>query len=615
MTAASAVGERPAAVSDPPVAVAQRRRAWPWRYWALLALVLVGALLLRLWGIKQGLPFAYNTDENSHFVPKAIGMFGHTLEPGGVNPYFANPPAFTYLLHLVFAVWFGGRGGVSRAYALHPQEVFVVARVMTALLGTISVWLLYLAGARLFDRRVGVLAAALMAVAFLPVFYSHLALNDVPTLAPLTLSLFGTAGVLRRGRPIDYAVAGVGLGLAAATKYTGGVVIAPLIAATAIQYLAPGGERSAAVGVLIAGACALVAFVVADPYSVLDFSAFQNGLNHQSSVSEEAAGKLGSGQHSALGYYLWTFTWGLGWVPALAAVGGAIAVWRDERRLVWVLLPAPLVFLVFMSIQGRYFGRWLMPVFPIVCLLAAYFALEVADRAARRRPQLRPTLVALAAVALLAQGLIYSVHSGLVLSRADTRNEARAWMVAHVPVGAHVVVEPVVPDAWVQDPGRPTAVTADGRRWKKYPALRSYLAPDGSLLASPGPAINIEDYERTLTPALIGVYEQQGYCWVISGSTQSGRAAAEPRAVPLAVAYYRALAQNARVVYRASPYASGKGPVKFNFDWTFDYYPLAYAHPGPEMTIYQLTGGRCAAAGTAPATASAGAAAQQQPAF
>ena len=74
-----------------------------------------------------------------------------------------------------------------------------------ALLGTLAVWLLYLAGARLFDRGVALLAAALEAVAFLPVFYAHLALNDVPTLAPLTLSLVGTAGVLRKGRARDYA--------------------------------------------------------------------------------------------------------------------------------------------------------------------------------------------------------------------------------------------------------------------------------------------------------------------------------------------------------------------------------------------------------------------------
>jgi hypothetical protein len=33
--------------------------------------------------------------------------------------------------------------------------------------------------------------------------------------------------------------------------------------------------------------------------------------------------------------------------------------------------------------------------------------------------------------------------------------------------------------------------------------------------------------------------------------------------------------------------------VEFNFDWSFDYYPLAYERPGPEMRIYRLTGGAC----------------------
>jgi hypothetical protein len=64
--------------------------------------------------------------------------------------------------------------------------------------------------------------------------------------------------------------------------------------------------------------------------------------------------------------------------------------------------------------------------------------------------------------------------------------------------------------------------------------------------------------------------------------------------VPQAIAYYRALARDGEVVFRASPYASGAGPVAFNFDWSFDYYPLAYHRPGPEMTVYRLRGGRCA---------------------
>ncbi len=615
------------------MATAERRRL----AWVALAAVLLVALGLRLWGIRQGLPYAYNSDEDSHFVPRAIGML--TL---GWNPhYFANPPAYTDLLRLAFAAWFGGRAGVAHTFAVDPTAVFTLARVCAALLGTVAVWLLYLAGARLFDRGVALLAAALEAVAFLPVFYAHLALNDVPTLAPLTLSLLGTAGVLRKGRARDYLLAGVGLGLGCATKYTAGIALLPMVAAAAAQYLNPTPRRAAGgpgdgerppraratpagrpvlAGLVLAGVAALVAFLVADPYSVLDLHAFGQGLAHQSSLSAEAQGKLGAPRGGGLVYYLWTLTWGLGWVPALAALAGAAMVWWRERQLGWVLVPAPLLYLLFMGSEGRYFGRWLLPIFPLLCLLAAFAALRCACALARATQRFfeqrthaaepawpaelipkngAPSLAlvaftALAVLALCAQGLVYSVHSGLVLSRADTRSHARAWMVAHVPAGAGVVLEPVVPDEWAQDVGHPTLTVPDGDRWLKYPSLRSAIGPSGALAGGEGHVVTLENYELTLAPALIGLYEREGYCWVLTGSQESGRAFADPARAPLAVAYYRALARAGTVVYRASPYRPGVGPVPFGFDWSFDYYPLAYERPGPAVTIYRLHGGRCA---------------------
>ena len=560
-----------------------RRWAWPG-----LAVVLGGGLALRLWGVAQGLPYAYNTDEADHFVPKAIAMFGHDLNPH----YFANPPAFTYVLHIVFAVWFGGGAGARHALASHPSEVYTLARVVAALLGTAALWLLYATGARLFGRGVGLLAAAIEAVAFLPVFYAHLALNDVPTLAPLTLSLLGSAGVLRKGRLRDYLLAGIGLGLACATKYTAGIVVLPLVAAATTRYLrVEPGERAyligrrAVTGFVLAGTGALVAFVVANPYAVLDFQSFHSGLVHQSTLSGEAQGKLGAPKEGGVLYYLWSLTWGLGWVPALAALGGALAVWRRNqlaglRAVGWLLVPAPLLFLAFMGLQGRYFGRWLLPILPILCLLAAFFALQLADAAAPRK--LRVGIVAALVAVLLAQGLFYSLHSGLVLSRADTRNMTRAWMVAHIPAGTPIMVEPVAPDTW-------------GERWKKYPSTLSRISAGGELEPEQNATqVGIENYERTLAPALISYYERHGYCWVVSGSTQSGRAYADRKAVPHAIAYYTALARQGEVVYRVSPYSQGQRPVAFDFDWSFDFYPLAYDRPGPEMTVYRLHGGRCA---------------------
>ncbi len=575
--------------------------------------MLVGGLGLRLWGIAQGLPYSYNVDEADHFVPRAVKMFEHGLNPH----YFANPPAFTYVLHFLFAAWYGGKTGVEHAFAAHPGDVYTLARVAAALLGTAALWLLYAAGARLFGRGVGLLAAAIEAVAFLPVFYAHLALNDVPMLAPLTLSLLGTAGVLRQGRLRDYLLAGIGLGVACASKYTAGIVLVPFAAAVAARYLQaePQAGRSALRGIALAGGAALAAFLIANPYALLDFKSFHSGLVHQSTLSAEAQGKLGAPKDGGFAYYLWSLTWGLGWVPALAALGGAIAIWRAEARVGWLLVPPPVLFMAFMGLQGRYFGRWLLPIFPILCLLAAFFTVTVATAATRAlqalvlrprpagrgahgaRARLAQHAAAVLAtgvlvVALLAQGLIYSVHAGLVLSRADTRNLTRAWMLDHIPAGARIVAEPVSPDEWAHRVIAGTSTAENPPQWRKYPSLLSRISPSGALQARTS-LVSVENYERTLAPALIGYYEANGYCWVLTGSTQSGRAEADPGAVPNAVAYYRALARQGQVVFSASPYAPGHTPVPFNFDWSFDYYPLAYDRPGPEITVYRLRGGRC----------------------
>ena len=576
---------------------AGRGRSWAWPG---LTIVLAGGLGLRLWGVGQGLPYAFNSDEADHFVPRAIKMF----EAGSLNPhYFANPPAFTYLLHYLFLAWYGGSSGAVAALKLHPTDVYTLARVAAAVLGTAALWLLYTTGARLFGRGVGLLAAAIEAVAFLPVFYAHLALNDVPTLAPLTLSLLGTAGVLGKGRKRDYLLAGLGLGLACASKYTAGIVILPLLAAVTVRFLerGSGSARRILVGLALAGLAGLVAFLLANPYALLDYTSFHGELVHQSTLSAEAQGKLGAPKQGGLLYYLWSLIWGLGWVPAVFALGGALSIWRSHPRLGWLLVPAPLLFLAFMGLQGRYFGRWLLPVFPVLCLLAAFFAVSLVGAAkswSKQRggsPLLGGALGALLVAALLLQGTIYSVHSGLVLSRADTRNLTREWMLAHIPPGSPIVVEPVSPNEWANQTHPGTSTAANHQQWNKYPSLLSRISATGALRPTTT-KIGIENYVRTLAPALLGYYEAHGFCWVISGSTQSGRAYADPRAVPLAIAYYRALARRGEVVYRSSPYGAGKRPVAFDFDWSFDYYPLAYRRPGPEMTIYRLHGGRCAGA-------------------
>jgi hypothetical protein len=579
--------------------------------WALLGAILLVALGLRVWGITHGLPYAYNIDEADQFVPRAIEMGGFSLNPH----YFANPPALTYLLHLIYTLYYGGHAAAAGAFQTHPGGVYEIGRLTVAALGVLAVWFAYLLGGELYDRRHGLVAGALSAVAFLPSFYSHLALNDVPALAALTLSLLGAARAQRTGAGRDFALAGVALGVAAGTKYTAGIAILALIPAMLARTGGGRIDRARLYGGALALLLAALSFLAVNPYALLDAHAFLAELAHESAIAGEGAGKLGAPRGPAILYYLWSFSWGLGWAPALGALAGiAIALGRRDRSLA-LLLPMAIAYLAFMGLQGRAFGRWLIPVLPAAAIYAAValvwlsrLALRLPERAGRVARSVLGGELALVALVLGfgAQGAVHDIHDDLVLSRTDTRTLARRWLAAHTSADARIVVEPgVVEAAWLRVSPAPGAISKVPNRWQNYPYTKWLIVPaGGSGGSAPGARAarwrflryypREEDYVRTLYPGLIDYYEQAGYCYVVSGSTQSGRAFADPRALPGAVAYYRALGRRGRLLYRARPFAEGAAAVPFSFDFSYDYYPLSYSRPGPVISIYRLLGGRCA---------------------
>lgn len=533
-----------------------------------LIFILVVAFVLRVWGTKTGLPYVYNVDEGAHFVPRAVGMFDHDYDPG----YFINPPFMTYLFHALFWVRWGG-DRTRELVATDSTTVFLFARIAVAVLGTATVALTAWVGTRLFDRRTGLVAAALLAVAFLPVHYAHFALNDAVLLIGVLVCLGGSVGVLERGHRADYLLAGAGLGLAIATKYTAGMVLVALLAAAA---LSPRPRRERLVGLVVAGALTVVVFLVCNPYALLNFDEFRRGLSEQSAASGDDFGKLGLPATRGLTYYARTLLWGLGVVPVVVAIVAGLGLWLRSYRRAMVLLPAPILFFVFMGSQDRFFARWALPAYPFLILLAAWGAVVAVDRL-RRLPA--PARVALAAVVLGAQGLVYVVHNDVVLARADTREDARKWMVEHIPAGAKIVVEPIAPDAW-------------GDRWSKRAVSHFRITPDGKK-ALIRRRIKLEDYERTLRPDLIGSYLRGGYCWVVTGSILYGRPLVTPDRAPYALKYYRALRQDHEVVYSVSPLAAGADEPPFSFDDSYNWRPLGYTRPGPKVVIYRLHGGRC----------------------
>lgn len=525
--------------------------------WTLLGLLAAG-LALRLWSIRHGLPWVYNRDEETHFVPVAVRMFG-----GDFNPhYFENPPALTYLFYAVFRLRFHADGFRS-AFAADPTAAYETARGVVALIATASIALVHWAGSRWYDRRVGLVAAALVAFGFLPAFYGKLALNDAVTLAPVAIAFAALALAWERGKTLDWALAGAAIGVATAVKYTAGAMLLPLALCALFAWL--DGDRRV-VHLLriavVAGVTFAVAFLVLNPYSVVDFSEFKSQLGGQSATAGGSA-KLGQADVPGWLYYLWTLTWGLGWLPALAILAGAVLVIRENWRSGLVLVAFPLFMFLFLGGQARYFGRWFMPAYPALVILAAYAAVSLADALGRRR---RAWVLPLIVVLLVAQGVASVARVDSVLARNDTRELARDWLLRDVPAGAGVVVEPFVPAGWLARPDR-----AGEDRYRLYPIKPPFQA-----------------YEKKLQPGLIDDYRTGGYCWVVAGSHQKARGLKADLAG--ARAYYERLNRESDGTRLFDPWRKDTARPGFNFDMSFNYYPRSHIRPGPLVEIHHLRG-------------------------
>jgi len=563
----------------------------------VLALILVAGFALRVWNIDYGLPFVYSIDEGSHFTSRAVEMFWQDLDPG----YYQNPAAYTYLVYGLLRAMYGPLGflfdlrfaNVTEQFDKNPTEIWIAARTLAAALGMVGVAATYWAARRLWGIREGLVAAAVLAFAFLPVAYSRVALTDVGALTGVALSLGLAVLAYQRGGLKWFGLAGAAAGLAVSFKYTAGLALLP-VAIAAIARLRSDGVRALG-GLALACGLAAVVFVALNPYLFGSLDAWWSDLRDQADVARD---QPKPGQESGgISYYLDSLTWGLGWAAAFAALAGAVIELRRNAVRGLMLIAVPLALFIYLSTQSRYFGRWLLPAYPALAMLAASSLSQLSSLVPN--PKWRgPVLAGVAALVLL-QPLAADIRSAQVLGRDDTRQQARDWLEAHYPPELRASVEPAVPGRWFRsnpegDPPGWLGRCAQRDGWTE-PGW-SYVAAGGErvcaqykpgLVARPDGGVRASSYHAVLSPGVIDDYRLYGYCLVVTADVVEDRALQTGDTG--ARAYYDRLDRESRVVKTFSPYDKGADPVPFSFDLSYNYYPPEYHRPGPIIRIHRLS--------------------------
>lgn len=444
----------------------------PYLPWALLLALL--ALSLRVCSIAANLPDVPNPDEYMLIWPPLRMAYGTWTATGGY------PPLYAYLLLVEYGVFyglgalagqFGGPMDFARQMLSDPTPLYLMGRTTSVLLGTATVLWLYAVGRRLYDGRVGLLAAAFLAFDTVHVYASQVVKNDVLMVFLLVGSFWFAVGILEQGRKRDYALAGLLAGLATAAKYNGVLAVLPIIAAHILQSRArhvPLRKSLLAIPFWLAGLCTAGGFLLGYPHFLLNIGLALEGLRANSvDFFWDWLGWEGA----AVGWIYYPFialrtAWGIP-LQVLALTGLAGAFFRRRSADVLLVIIPLSNYLLIGSVrvnQPRYF----LLATPFLLLLAARLLVDLLERA-----RLRPAFATLVAALFLAWPAAFTIFQDGMLLQPNPRVQAREWIEAHVPSGSRIVLDTAGP-ALVASPE--SSLVFDGPPQGRFEELQREIA-------------------------------------------------------------------------------------------------------------------------------------------
>jgi len=408
--------------------------------------LLVGITLLAGWlrfsSINFGLPDQFRPDEEK-IVPRALDF------EEDWNPHLAiYPAAQTYLTHAVlrsYATLSGSGHDLHAAYNSNNQaQAYLIGRYIAAAMGTATIPVIYLAGATVSGPTTGIMSAAIMAVTFLHVRDSKFVKVEVPAGFWLALSILMMLRIPVRARSIDYCMAGIFCGLAAATHYTSGAVAVGIFVAHLEACRRVGKPLIASLRdrrLSLAGGAAIFTFLSVNPYLFLDWAQTKSDFAALHEYYLHFGGAHGPNDYG----------WRWLTLRALpASVGVELEIFLLVA-LVWIAIrPRPgtyavlaFVLVCFLSLIGGHpwlLFRYLINPLVAMALIGGIMAADIVILTRSWIGQRLGYLSTIPLLLLLAPSVIRDVQLDKFLNQTDTRTIARIWMQDHVPQGATVVM-------------------------------------------------------------------------------------------------------------------------------------------------------------------------------
>lgn len=550
----------------------------------LLTAIVATALTVRVWGLTYGLPYDLTADE-PHQIVQALKIgageggplvrMWHTVGKGGLD----------YLLFFeygaLYAFWLligrvHGPNDFALQYLTDPTAFYAIGRVTIAALGALSTLAIFHAGRRMFDERIGLIAAALGAVAYYPTSAAHIINVHIPMTCALWAGIAAYVSYEASGHRRSLVIAGLLCGAAISLAYSAAIGLLMVLAALLLVPGRPTQPTRRVIDASILTGAAIVIVAVMSPDLLTGAGSLLQNFATNAAASTATDTRSAIDSVTILQQHEWFAVVQLLFTPdnlltTIAAVAGiAIGIIRRER---WTLLlsAASAVFIVVVSASNRGLQQaYLLPVIPALWLLAARGV------AAFSRQKLSLLVTGTAAIA--AASLFFTVREDLTLMTPDTRVLAKEWIEAHVPPGSRILMDGMR-FRYVQSAPLNASRATIERRLADLENSELALSPTMLSLyrqaaeRTSGPSYDLYSTVYGLEVEDLDYYVRSCFAYVVVSSSNEKRYATEAaaREYPKSARFYRDIKRDAR------------------FQLVYSIGPAMWKQVGPAISVYKVS--------------------------
>ncbi|MDD5529669.1 MAG: glycosyltransferase family 39 protein [bacterium] len=418
-------------------------------------MILVSAFILRVWSVNCGFPSLFYGDESTY----VYNVFYSLTHKGHIVTYFCGNLIF-YLLSGIYGIYYIilKIGNIVQTpydflvlFMKNPTNVYLIGRMLFVCASTLSVWVLYLLGSRLYNRKIGLISATFLAFNFLSIHHAKFIKNDSLASLFLLISLYFLTYIEQYPISKKYIFSGIFMGFAIATRFYLSIAFLSIIC----LYLILPDRHNLLIRIkksYIFIVITVVVFLMSTPSIIFEFSDFTHSLSSEmKNQLFHITPWVNSGNQPIWLFYLTEHIHkGMGLqLEILAIMGILYSLYRYiklylknsinyNERLIIGIIAFLILFFAFILNNSANTGRYAVSVIPFFILFASKFIYEIVLKLTISN-FFKKALVCFVSAWCIFPNIDNAIKYNYLISCDDTRKTAKAFIEKNIPAGTNIV--------------------------------------------------------------------------------------------------------------------------------------------------------------------------------